>query len=69
MPKAARVAQILAGTTAVGARATVQGWIRTRRDSKAGLSFLAVHDGSCFDALQVVAPGHAPELRTTRSCT
>ena len=36
--------------------ATVQGWIRTRRDSKAGLSFLAVHDGSCFDALQVVAP-------------
>ena len=36
--------------------ATVQGWIRTRRDSKAGPLLPAVHDGSCFDALQVVAP-------------
>ena len=56
MTQAQRVVDILAGTPAVGASATVQGWIRTRRDSKAGLSFLAVHDGSCFDALQVVAP-------------
>jgi asparaginyl-tRNA synthetase len=56
MPKAERVVDILAGRAAVGTRATVQGWVRTRRDSKAGLSFLAVHDGSCFDALQVVAP-------------
>ena len=56
MPQAERVVDILAGRTDVGARATVQGWIRTRRDSKAGLSFLHVHDGSCFDALQVVAP-------------
>jgi asparaginyl-tRNA synthetase len=56
MPQAERVVDILAGRTAVGARATVQGWIRTRRDSKAGLAFLHVHDGSCFDALQVVAP-------------
>ena len=56
MPQAQRVVDILAGRTAVGARATVHGWIRTRRDSKAGLSFLLLHDGSCFDALQVVAP-------------
>ena len=56
MPQAERVVDILAGRTAVGARATVQGWIRTRRDSKAGLSFLHVHYWSCFDALQVVAP-------------
>ena len=39
MPQAQRVVDSLAGTTAVGARVTVQGWIRTRRDSKAGLSF------------------------------
>lgn len=32
----------------------VQGWVRTRRDSKAGISFLAVYDGSCFDPIQVV---------------
>jgi asparaginyl-tRNA synthetase len=41
----------------LGGVATVRGWIRTRRDSKAGLSFLAVSDGSCFDSIQVVAPG------------
>ena len=56
MAKADRVASILAGAPPVGATATVQGWVRTRRDSKAGLSFIAVHDGSCFDAIQVVAP-------------
>ncbi len=41
----------------VGTRVMVKGWVRTRRDSKAdgGLSFLAVHDGSCFDPIQVVA--------------
>ncbi|MCB2068429.1 MAG: asparagine--tRNA ligase, partial [Ottowia sp.] len=27
-----------------------------KRDSKAGISFLAVHDGSCFDPIQVVVP-------------
>ena len=53
---ATRIADILAGKAAVGERVTVEGWIRTRRDSKAGLSFLAIHDGSCFDALQIVAP-------------
>ena len=41
-----RISQILAGKVAVGSKVTVEGWIRTRRDSKAGLSFLAVHDGS-----------------------
>lgn len=35
---------------------TARGWVRSRRDSKAGLSFIALHDGSGFDALQVVAP-------------
>jgi asparaginyl-tRNA synthetase len=40
----------------VGTRATVRGWVRTRRDSKAGLSFVHVHDGSCFAPIQVVAP-------------
>jgi len=73
MPQAERVVSILAGRTAVGARATIRGWIRTRRDSKAGLSFLTVHDGSCFDALQVVAPAtlgnyHDEVLHLTAGC-
>jgi asparaginyl-tRNA synthetase len=50
------VAELLAGAAPVGATVTVRGWVRTRRDSKAGLSFLHVHDGSAFDSLQVVAP-------------
>jgi len=50
------VASALAGKIPTGTRVTVRGWVRTRRDSKAGLSFVHVHDGSCFDPLQVVAP-------------
>ncbi len=33
---------------------TIQGWIRSKRDSKAGISFLAINDGSHFDSLQCV---------------
>ncbi|MEY3015439.1 MAG: hypothetical protein RIT45_4174 [Pseudomonadota bacterium] len=49
------VAELLRGEQAIGTRVEVRGWVRTRRDSKAGMSFVAVHDGSCFDAVQVVA--------------
>ncbi|MDG2213645.1 MAG: asparagine--tRNA ligase, partial [Verrucomicrobiota bacterium] len=42
---------------AVGDHVQLQGWVRTRRDSKAGLSFVQLHDGSCFDPIQLVAPG------------
>jgi asparaginyl-tRNA synthetase len=54
------VSRILAGRLAVGSAVTVRGWVRTRRDSKAGLSFIHLHDGSCFDPIQVVAPGDLP---------
>ncbi|HDL2201070.1 TPA: asparagine--tRNA ligase, partial [Mannheimia haemolytica] len=49
MSKFPTVSEILSGKIAVGEEATVRGWVRTRRDSKAGLSFLSVYDGSCFD--------------------
>ncbi|MGA9597149.1 MAG: asparagine--tRNA ligase [Acidimicrobiia bacterium] len=42
---------------AVGEPVKVAGWVRTRRDSKGGFSFLEVNDGSCFSGLQVVVPG------------
>ena len=51
---------------------TVQGWVRTRRDSK-GFSFLEVNDGSCLANLQIVVdagiPGseHLAELTTGAS--
>jgi len=74
MPQSHRVADILAGRIPAGSPVTVQGWIRTRRDSKAGLSFLQVHDGSCFDAIQVVAPASLGNyerdvLRLTTGCS
>ncbi|MCK5817793.1 MAG: asparagine--tRNA ligase [Psychromonas sp.] len=39
-----------------GSQVTVHGWIRTRRDSKAGISFLTIYDGSCFSPIQAVVP-------------
>src|SRR4051812_31024693 len=50
------VASVLKGKVPPGTRVTLRGWVRTRRDSKAGLSFIHLHDGSCFDPVQVVAP-------------
>jgi len=56
-----------------GTEVSINGWLRSRRDSKAGLSFLALYDGSCFDTLQVVAektlPNYADEvLHLTAGC-
>lgn len=54
------IAALLGGQVSLGSQVTVQGWVRTRRDSKAGLSFVTLHDGSCFDSLQVIAPVDLP---------
>lgn len=48
------IVDALAGKPGVGEQVTVQGWVRTRRDSKAGLSFVNIHDGSCFNPIQAV---------------
>ncbi|MFT5693181.1 MAG: asparaginyl-tRNA synthetase [Oceanicoccus sp.] len=50
------VKQLLSGSVAESSEVTVRGWIRSRRDSKAGISFMAIHDGSCFDTIQAVIP-------------
>ena len=55
-----QVVDCLGGEVALGEAVTVQGWVRTRRDSKAGFSFVNLHDGSCFDGIQVVADGQLP---------
>jgi asparaginyl-tRNA synthetase len=52
-----KIKDALAGKPAIGAEITIKGWVRTRRDSKAGFSFVNVNDGSSFDAIQIVAPG------------
>lgn len=44
----------------IGKIAKVEGWLRTRRDSKAGFSFLEINDGSCLGNLQVIANADLP---------
>src|SRR6187455_3434385 len=50
------VREILAGKAPADTPVRVRGWVRTRRDSKAGMSFVHVSDGSAFQPVQVVAP-------------
>jgi len=68
------IGDILAGRVPVGSLVRIQGWLRTRRDSKAGMSFLHLHDGSCFKPLQVVAPNtlanyESDVLKLTAGCS
>ena len=37
----------------IGRSVRLQGWVRTRRDSKAGLSFIQISDGSSFASSDV----------------
>ena len=50
------IKQLLSGNVALESEVTVRGWLRSRRDSKAGISFMAIHDGSCFNSIQAVVP-------------
>ena len=59
-----QVADYLAGKAEVGASVSVKGWVRTRRDSKAGFSFINVHDGSGFEGIQVVADNQLQNYET-----
>jgi len=54
MPEAS-IQTILADKVPVGTPLTVEGWVKTRRDSKAGFSFIQINDGSSLTNLQVVA--------------
>lgn len=47
---------LLKDAALVGSQVTVKGWLRSKRDSKAGISFLAIHDGSAFAPIQAVVP-------------
>ena len=58
------VEHALAGRIPAGGQVTVRGWVRTRRDSKAGLSFVNVSDGSCFAPIQVVATAELPNYES-----
>jgi asparaginyl-tRNA synthetase len=68
------VKNALGGSIAPDTKVEVRGWVRTRRDSKAGISFINVSDGSTFDPIQVVAPNSLPNyekevLHLTAGCS
>jgi asparaginyl-tRNA synthetase len=68
-----RIRQVLARRD-FGATVTVNGWVRSRRDSKGGFSFLDVNDGSGLTGIQAVAPASLPNyeneiLRLTTGCS
>src|SRR5687767_15903930 len=71
--KSYSVREILSGQAPADAPVTVRGWVRTRRDSKAGISFVHLSDGSAFHPVQVVAPNTLPNyndevLKITTGC-
>src|SRR5439155_22757385 len=49
---------------AIGHQVLVQGWVRTRRDSKGGFSFIELNDGSSLANLQIIADGSLPNYET-----
>ena len=49
---------------AIDRQVRLQGWIRTRRDSKGGFSFLELNDGSCQGNVQIVADGSLPNYES-----
>ncbi len=62
MPRT-RIADVLK-STALGSTFLVKGWVRTRRDSKGGFSFIELNDGSCFRGLQVIAEAALPNYES-----
>lgn len=69
-----RVLDLLRTDPDTGGEVAVRGWLRSKRDSKAGISFLAIHDGSSFDAIQAVVPAdlenyESEVLQLTTGCS
>lgn len=63
MSEVSSIKNCLSGKIPVGTSVTTQGWVKTRRDSNAGLSFINLHDGSCFAPIQIVAPNTLPNYQ------
>ena len=50
--------------TDYGSEVVVKGWLRTRRDSKGGFSFIEINDGSCFSNIQIIADSSLPNYNS-----
>lgn len=68
------IAYILKNFISKNIEITIQGWVRTRRSSKAKISFLDIYDGSCIHSIQVIAHENLSNynneiLRLTSGCS
>jgi len=68
-----RCSEILSGQAPQDTPIVLKGWVKTRRDSKAGISFVNISDGSCFHPVQAVVPASLTNytdevLHLTASC-
>ncbi len=73
MMKRKKIAELIESSD-FGSEVTLMGWVRTRRDSKGGFSFLEINDGSTIKNIQVLAQGtlvnYTQEiLRLTTGCS
>lgn len=71
---ASTVKVLLTTESLIDTTVSVKGWVRTRRDSKAGISFLSIYDGSIFHPIQAVIPNDLPNyqdeiLKLTAGCS
>jgi asparaginyl-tRNA synthetase len=51
-------------TISIGTSGMLQGWVRTRRDSKAGFSFIEINDGSSGANIQIIADATLPNYES-----
>ncbi|CAL1329399.1 asparagine--tRNA ligase [Candidatus Providencia siddallii] len=58
------VVDIIQNKIIVNSKVTIQGWVRNRRDSKAGFSFLTIYDGSCNKSIQVIVNNNLSNYKT-----
>ncbi len=56
MKETQRIVQLLKDKK-LNEQVIIEGWVRTKRDSKGGFSFLEINDGSTFKNMQVIASG------------
>ena len=68
------VKELLNGALSVDTPVELNGWVKSRRDSKAGISFISLGDGSSFDGIQIVAENKLSNyeteiLRLTKDCS
>ncbi|MDR2169276.1 MAG: asparagine--tRNA ligase [Planctomycetaceae bacterium] len=52
------------GVEFIDSQVQLSGWVRTRRDSKAGFSFVELNDGTSLGNIQIIVPQSLPDYET-----